>query len=421
MGTEGGRLPSTWKVERLDRIADIVSGGTPSKARPEWWNGSIPWVSPKDMKVPRLHNVVDYITQEAAEHGSRIVPAKSIFLVVRGMILANSVPVAIAERPMAFNQDMKAIIARAGVDPDFLFYAIRSRTSALTQEISTSAHGTRRMGSQAVEGLTVPMPQDPKEQSQIVRTLAGLEDAIAVQAKTVAALRELKATTMAKLLSEGLRNEPLRDTELGPLPRNWSTAPIGSLVSRAQYGLSIRGSRAGAYPILRMNCQRQGRVIMRDLQFVDVDDVTFQAYRVRKGDLLFNRTNSIDLVGRTAMCDEDAPAVFASYLVRLTPNERVVPAFLNHYLNLPSTQSALKGLATRAVGQSNISASKLKTFLAPISDDKAEEQEIVHIVDKLSDRIATAERKRDAISALFEVCLSRLMSGELRVARLLET
>src|SRR5205085_6403377 len=100
--TEIGPLPMSWSILRLNEMADSFSGGTPSKQRSEWWEGTIPWASPKDMKRPRLHDTQDHLTMEAIREGSRLVPAGTVFVVVRGMILAKDFPVAITEVPMSF-------------------------------------------------------------------------------------------------------------------------------------------------------------------------------------------------------------------------------------------------------------------------------------------------------------------------------
>lgn len=207
--TEIGPVPGGWEVVRLDAVADITSGGTPPKAMAEWWRGTVPWASPKDMKKPRLVDVTDHITEDAARHSSRIAPAKAVFIVVRGMILAKDVPIAITEVPMAFNQDMKAVVARKGVDPDFLFYAMCSRKGALAQDISTSAHGTRRMVTQAVESLLVPITRDPAEQRQIAQVLADLDRRLDLAARRRECLTSLFDSSLRDLLSGSVRVSPL--------------------------------------------------------------------------------------------------------------------------------------------------------------------------------------------------------------------
>lgn len=154
------------------------------------------------MKRPRLCDTQDHVTEEAIANGSRLVPAKTIFIVIRGMILATEVPVAITEVPMAFNQDMKGAIPKSKVDADFLFYAISSRTKALAKAISTSAHGTRRMGTSSVEELLMPLPTEKAEQVAIARALRCLEERIETTSRKSDELKSL-CSSMLHLLMTG--------------------------------------------------------------------------------------------------------------------------------------------------------------------------------------------------------------------------
>ena len=205
-------IPESWEVMLLNSIADLVSGGTPSKSRPEWWQGSIPWASPKDMKCPRLNDTQDHVSEEAIEYGSRLVPAKTIFVVIRGMILAKDLPVAITQVPMAFNQDMKAVLARDAVDPEYLLYAIGSRKEALVQEIGTSAHGTRRMGTSSLEALLIPVPQK-EQQIRIAAALRTIEQREDAASRTHGHLSFLFSSTLHLLMTGQVRANHLNNNK----------------------------------------------------------------------------------------------------------------------------------------------------------------------------------------------------------------
>ncbi|MHB0970961.1 MAG: restriction endonuclease subunit S [Thermoanaerobaculia bacterium] len=173
--------------------------------------------------------------------------------------------------------------------------------------------------------------------------------------------------------------------------------------------MSIRGEHTGEVPILRMNCQDRGRVVMRDLQYVNVDERTLDAYRLEPGDILFNRTNSFELVGRSALYELDALAVFASYLVRLkVDREKVDPKYLTFILNSPKVQRALRGMATRGVSQSNISASKLKELeidLPALSIQTAIARTLGQIQDSQDAQAAIIQR----LGELFDATLTEMM------------
>ena len=119
-----------------------------------------------------------------------------------------------------------------------------------------------------------------------------------------------------------------------------------------------------------------------------------------------------------AIVEDDRSAVFASYLVRLSVDKgRCLPRFLNHFMNWPATQNDIKKLASRAVGQANINASKLRTVLFPLP--KLDEQgEIVAILDAIDRKVDLHWRKRAVLDELFKALLHKLMTGEIRVSDL---
>ena len=266
--------------------------------------------------------------------------------------------------------------------------------------------------------LNVPQPGFG-EQRDIVAALAHVRRAMKLHQRSLELAQDLRRATMRALFTKGLRGEAQKETEIGPLPESWDVTEIGAVSLSTQYGLSVRGQPSGAYPILRMNCQEDGAVHYRNLQYVDLDAATYEAFRLRPGDLLFNRTNSIALVGRMAIIDDERPAVFASYLVRLAVNAQLcLPKFLNYFMNWPATQDEIKKLASQAVGQANINASKLRSVLFPLPPTLNEQREIVAILEAIDRKIDLHKRKRAILDELFKTLLHKLMTGEIRVADL---
>jgi|SRR5579863_63802 len=304
------------------------------------------------------------------------------------------------------------------VDPHFYVYFLQS---AFTQLGIFEGAGNKttipNLSRNRLADLEVPYPRKG-EQRAISQALARIRSAGRIHDRATAIAQELKRTSMRELFTRGLRGAAQKETEIGPVPESWDIAAIGDVALNTQYGLSIRGQPSGAYPILRMNCQEDGTVHYRDLQFVDLDPATYESFRLNLGDLLFNRTNSIDLVGRMAIVNNDKPAVFASYLVRLTVDDRrCLPRFLNYFMNWPATQADIKKLASRAVGQANINASKLRTVLFPVPN-LDEQREIVAILDAIDRKIDLHKRKRVVLDELFKALLHKLMTGEIRVGDL---
>ena len=211
--TDLGPVPESWEVVKLGEVCRFISGGTPSKQRPDFWEGTIPWASPKDMKRPRLRDVVDHISDEALEDGSRLAPAGSIFVVIRGMILAKDVPVALAEVPMAFNQDMKAIIPGERISSAFLLYALGAFKRNLFEKVGRSAHGTMTLMSTEISSFAIPLP-DRKTQEEIATALETVETKFEHHRRKHATLSALFRTLLHQLMTAQLRVHDLALPEL---------------------------------------------------------------------------------------------------------------------------------------------------------------------------------------------------------------
>ncbi len=211
--TDNGPVPQSWEVVTLQNVCSFLSGGTPSKQKPEFWSGSIPWVSPKDMKKPRLSDVVDHISEAALEDGSSLAPAGSVFVVIRGMILAKDVPVALTEVPMAFNQDMKAIIPGARLVPSFLLYALVAFKQRLFQKVGRSAHGTMTLMSSEIAQFTIPLP-DEHTQQEIASAIEAIERKHEQHQRKRTALTTLFRTLLHQLMTAQIRVHNLDLPEL---------------------------------------------------------------------------------------------------------------------------------------------------------------------------------------------------------------
>jgi type I restriction enzyme S subunit len=415
---EPTEIVAGWSHVSLADVCSIMSGGTPPKGEPKYWNGDIPWVSGKDIKAPRLRDSIDHVSREAVGSGTRMAPAGSVFLLVRGMGLAKDLPVAVALRPMTFNQDIKALVPKDPKLGPFIRAAIYHGRERLLSRVVPSAHGTMTLSLDDVERFQIAMPNDVEEAIAIGAALELVRERQELAIEGSSAIESLRRSAMQALFTRGLRGGEQKETVLGPIPEDWDVAAIGDVAVSTQYGLSVRGQTTGTYPILRMNCQENGAVHYRNLQFVDLDQGTFETFRLKRGDLLFNRTNSIELVGRMAIVDDDRPAVFASYLVRLTVDGgRCIPRFLNHFMNWPVTQAEIKRFASRAVGQANINASKLRLVSFPLPSLN-EQREIVAVLDAIEKRIDLDRQVRTTLEDLFKALLQKLMTGEIRVADL---
>lgn len=149
-------------VKSLGEVCSFISGGTPNKSNPLFWGGDFPWVSPKDMKKLRICDAEDHVTQQAFESTNlKTIEIDTPLIVVRGMILAHTVPLAITTRPVAINQDMKAIKFDDTVIPEFGLWCLKAQHDSILTRVDTAAHGTKRLDTEVLK--TLPIFSLPKE------------------------------------------------------------------------------------------------------------------------------------------------------------------------------------------------------------------------------------------------------------------
>lgn len=187
------------------QVGDWISGGTPSRECPAYWQGEIPWASPKDMKIDLLMDTEEHVSEEGARAGSRIIPPKSILFVTRGLILAHTFPVAITGQPMAFNQDMKAVVAHEGFDPAFIFHWLRHNAPKLLRLVTETSHGTKRLSTDSL--ASTPFPDiSIEQQKEITGKLGELDKQIEHFHEHIETLQTLKKKLLSELLNEESNN-----------------------------------------------------------------------------------------------------------------------------------------------------------------------------------------------------------------------
>lgn len=151
---------------------------------------------------------------------------------------------------------------------------------------------------------------------------------------------------------------------------NWESKQIKNVVNEVKYGTSKPSVENGEYKYLRMNnLTYDGRFDLTDLKFISLDNDELEKCVVRKGDVLFNRTNSLDLIGKTADFDFDEDMVIAGYIIRIRLKETIVPKFFSMFMNTDEMKLHLRTIAKGAVNQANINAQELQEipiYLPPI-------------------------------------------------------
>lgn len=199
------RLPgfekSKWEVVELGSLGKLASGGTPSKQNPDFWNGVVPWVTAKDLKRPRLTDSIDHVTNQAVGKGTKLAPAGSIMILVRGMTLLKNVPICLTEVPMCFNQDIRALTVSSSHDSRFVAYSLSNAKGKLMSLVNVAGHGTGRLATELLVELTLRIPTTREEQSPIADLIEAADNEIELLERRLARVRQQKLGLMQQLLT----------------------------------------------------------------------------------------------------------------------------------------------------------------------------------------------------------------------------
>ena len=400
-----------WKEVTLGELTDLLSGGTPSKSRVDYWNGTVPWASAKDMKRLRLYETEDSVTEAGIQNGTRVVPANTVLILVRGMTLLNDVPISITQRPMAFNQDVKAFRPKSDIYEKFLPYLILGNKPRLLSLVDLAGHGTGRLNTEEIKSIRVKLPALPEQQA-IAHVLGTLDDKIELNRRMNRTLEEMARAifqdwfvdfgpTRAKMEGQepylppelwDLFPDQLVDSELGEIPEGWEIKPLGEIIELA-YGKALKAGdrKGGTVPVYGSN----GQVGWHDEKLVSGPGIVVG----RKGN-----------PGKVAWSHDDFfPIDTAFYVVPESPD----PAF--HFLYYALTNQDLPSIAADSA------VPGLNRNLAYMNDQLVPKRSFMEIYDRYVEALFTRKhllnKESHELTLLRDTLLPRLVSGELILER----
>ncbi|MPM07748.1 hypothetical protein SDC9_54055 [bioreactor metagenome] len=309
-------------------------------------------------------------------------------------------------------------------DNEYFFFALKVWESYLKGQ--TSGSGIPHVDKEVLGRLT--LIQFPKrEQSKIAEILSKVEQAIEQTENLITKQQRIKKGLMQDLLTRGidehgnLRSEDtheFKDSPLGRIPVDWVCSLLSYFVPSAEYGISTPLGDFGT-PVVRMNNFSEGEAEVSDLKYTEL--MPPEKLWLRDGDVLFNRTNSWEHVGRTGIwrC-QIVKATFASYLVRLNPDpDRLLSEMLNIWLNWEPTQIAMRRTATPAVQQVNINPTNLRSIYAAFPICLNEQGEIVKRLESMRKTIGLTMESLAKLYSLKTALMQDLLTGNRLVTPLL--
>ncbi|PSF13529.1 hypothetical protein C7H09_02695 [Marinobacter fuscus] len=409
--------PPQWLTVPLENvILRIVGGGTPSKSKPEYYQGEIPWMSVKDMNKHALQDTADHISQAAVDNSStNVIPAGTPIVATR-MSLGKIV---VADFDSAINQDLKALFLPSEIHRNYLVYWYRSVARQIEQMgTGTTVKGIRLEVLKGLEFALPPLAEQKVIADKLDTLLAQVENTKARLERTPQILKRFRQSVLAAAVSGRLTEE-----WRGKLAEHdeWRQVSLGDLIENGpQNGIYKPTNLYGSgCLIIRIDSFYDGIIAdWSKLKRVQLDAPEIEKWHVNQGDILVNRVNSIEYLGKSALVNElTEPAVFESNIMRLSiKKDFAKPEFVSLFLRSPVGLERLRANAKLAVNQASINQNDVKGCLL-ILPTLSEQSEIVHRVDQLfahADRIEQQVNNALArVNNLTQSILAKAFRGEL--------
>jgi type I restriction enzyme S subunit len=206
-----------------------------------------------------------------------------------------------------------------------------------------------------------------------------------------------------------------KQTKVGIIPEDWEVVKLSEIFSKSFYGTSDSTNEIGKYPVLRMGNMQNGTLDLKDLVYLDLVEKEFKKYQLKKGDILLNRTNSYELVGKISLFDLDGDYLSASYIVAYRPNFKVLNSiFINNLLNTTYFQDKIRTIATKGVSQANINPTSFKEVINIPLPPLKEQEKIAEILTTWDEAISKQTELLRAKELLKIALMQKLLSGEVR-------
>lgn len=380
-------LPENWTETTLNDVAEYINGRAFKPS--EWETEGVP--------IVRIQNLNDY----NAPFNYSTKSYEDIFKIKNGDLLfawAASLGAYIWRGEIAWlNQHIFKVIPK--IDKDFLFYSL----SFKVKELYSKSHGSGMVHITKGAFLESLIPLPPlAEQGRIVAKIEELFAGIDAGVENLKAVKNQIARYRQSVLKSAFDNQTKKEM-------------LKNFIIEINYGTSEKtNDDASGIPVLRMGDIQNGKLRFNKLKYLK--KITDKKLLLQKGDLLFNRTNSAELVGKSAVFNSDFVCSFASYLIKVRFSEKLNSDYVCFYINSPYGKAWAKTQLTQQVGQANINSQKLQALQIPVPTLAEQERIVAEIESRFerADALETAvDRALNDAEKLKQAVLKKAFSGEL--------
>jgi len=418
----GAAFPDSWPRTRIKHISRFAGGGTPDKGKPEYWNGDIPWVSPKDMKAATIVDTEDHITEEGlASSATKLVAPGAVLLVMRSGILRHSIPVAINRVPVALNQDMRALTPIAQVDARYLSRLLEGHQQQLLNAWSKVGSTVESLESDLVgetEIAVPPLAQQRAIADYLDRETARLDALVAAKQRVLGLLAEKRRALITRAVTRGLDpRAPLRDSGipwLGEIPAHWETSKFTWSVFIVEGQVDPEVEPYCDMSLIAPNHVESGTGRLLGQETAGDQGAISGKYHCRRGDVIYSKIRpalrKATIAIEECLCSAD--------MYPLRARDRLQPEFLLLYLlSEPFTTWAV--LESNRVAMPKINREALSEIRIPVPSPAEQSLIVAHVQDATA-RIDSIRSATEGTLALLKerraALIAAAVTGQLEVA-----
>ncbi|HFF9254239.1 TPA: restriction endonuclease subunit S [Campylobacter jejuni] len=371
-------LPQGWEVKKLGEIGEIVTGSTPSKSNLDFYGKDYPFFKPSDFEQGYfLENAGDNLSKLGFDK-ARQLPPKTILVVCIGSLGK----VALTRVIGSCNQQINAIIPHKNIISEYIYYyCISSKFQSIL--FSKAPQTTLAIFNKTeFSKLEIIYPKDIKEQERIVGILdesfAKIDESIKILEQDLLNLDELMQSALQKAFN------PLKDNakENYKLPQGWEWKSLGEISNLIQNGFAASKNNeipSGYVHLRTHNISTDGNLNFDTLIKIKREFIKEKQSFIEKNDILFNNTNSTELVGKTALVTQNYNYAFSNHLTKIKLKNQYNSKLVVFYFVLLLKNKYFEKICHQWIGQSGINIDKLKKIQIPLPPLKEQEQIAKHL------------------------------------------
>ena len=388
-----------WPTKPLGELVDFVGGGTPRRDRPDYWGGEVPWASVKDLQSQSLETTLETITPKGlANSASNLIPKGTVIIASR----VGLGKVAINLKPVAINQDLKALTPRSSdLSPRYLLLFLLSKAEYFERTgVGATVKGLTLADYQRLDIVLPPLP----EQERIVKLLDEADELRKLRAQADRRTADLIPALFHEMFGENAKKPHVRV----------KLEQIAKVVSGVAKGRKFNGRLPVEVPYLRVANVQAGHLDLSEIKTIQALPEEVEELALRKGDILLTEGGDFDKLGRGAMLEQDLPTcIHQNHVFRVRVEQsKLDPVYFAKFLLTGEARRYFLGCAKRTTNLASINMTQLRALpvlLPPLPLQK----EFAARVSDIRAMQAEQAASRCRLDDLFQSMLHRAFQGEL--------